>query len=81
MKQHVQDGVKIYEYSQNEGDFHAENIKIENGGITFDFISPIENVTGVELGPACAYQHHKWCGSNGNGTIGMVVQPMNSVTA
>ena len=32
MKQHVQDGVKIYEYSQDEGDFHAENIKIENGG-------------------------------------------------
>ena len=44
MKQHVQDGVKIYEYSQDEGDFHAENIKIENGGITFDFISPIENL-------------------------------------
>ena len=50
MKQHVQDGVKIYEYSQDEGDFHAENIKIENGEITFDFISPIENVENVELG-------------------------------
>ena len=37
MKQHVQDGVKIYEYSLNEGDFHAENIKIDNGEITFDF--------------------------------------------
>ena len=50
MKPHVQDGVKVYEYSRNEGDFHAENIKIENGEITFDFISPIENVTGIELG-------------------------------
>ena len=50
MKQHVQDGVKIYEYSLNEGDFHAENIKIDNGEITFDFISPIENIHGVELG-------------------------------
>ena len=50
MKQHVQNGVKIYEYSQDEGDFHAENIKIENGEITFDFISPIENVENVELG-------------------------------
>lgn len=50
MKPHVQNGVKVYEYSRNEGDFHAENIKIENGEITFDFISPIENVTGIELG-------------------------------
>lgn len=50
MEPHVQNGVKVYEYSRNEGDFHAENIKIENGEITFDFISPIENVTGIELG-------------------------------
>ena len=50
MKQNVQDGVRIYEYSLHEGDFHAENIKIENGEITFDFISPIENVENVELG-------------------------------
>lgn len=50
MKQHVQDGVKIYEYSLKEGDFHAENIKIDNGEITFDFISPVESISNVELG-------------------------------
>lgn len=50
MKSNVQDGVKTYEYSCNEGDFHAENIKIENGTISFDFISPIENIKDVELG-------------------------------
>lgn len=50
MKQHVQDGVKIYEYSLNEGDFHAENIKIDNGEITFDLISPVESISNVELG-------------------------------
>lgn len=50
MKQHAQDGVKIYEYSLNEGDFHAENIKIDNGEITFDFISPVESISNVELG-------------------------------
>lgn len=50
MKQHVQDGVKIYEYSLNEGDFHAENIKIDNGEIAFDFISPVESISNVELG-------------------------------
>lgn len=50
MKPNVQEGVKIYEYSLDKGDFHAENIKIDNGNITFDFISPIECVKNVELG-------------------------------
>ena len=50
MKQDVQPGVKVYEYSLDEGDFHAENIVIDNGEIKFDFISPIENVKNVELG-------------------------------
>ena len=50
MKQAVQEGVKVYDYSRHEGDFHAENIVIDNGTITFDFISPIENVKGVKLG-------------------------------
>lgn len=50
MQQHVQEGVHVYEYSLDEGDFHAENIKIENGEITFDFISPVECVRNVTLG-------------------------------
>ncbi len=50
MKPDVHEGVTVYDYSRDEGDFHAENIKIENGEITFDFISPVENVTGVNLG-------------------------------
>lgn len=50
MKDNIQDGVKRYDYSLNEGDFHAENICIENGTITFDFISPIESIKNIELG-------------------------------
>ena len=50
MKEHLQDGVRRFDYALNEGDFHAENIKIENGEIMFDFISPIENVRNVQLG-------------------------------
>ena len=50
MQEDVNDEVRVFRYSLNGGDFHAENIKIENGTITFDFISPIENVTQVELG-------------------------------
>ena len=50
MQPDVREGVRIYEYSREEGDFHAENVVIDNGNITFDFISPLENVTGVKLG-------------------------------
>ena len=50
MKEHLQEGVRRYDYSLHVGDFHAENIRIENGEITFDFISPIENVKDVILG-------------------------------
>ncbi len=50
MKQRVKDGVKVYTYSRSEGDFHAENVKMDNGTIVFDFISPVENVKGIELG-------------------------------
>jgi UDP-N-acetylmuramate--alanine ligase len=50
MKADVQNGVKVYEYSRGEGDFHAENIVIDNGEISFDFISPINNITNIKLG-------------------------------
>lgn len=50
MKPNVQEGVKTYSYSRDEGDFHAENVRIERGEITFDFVSPIENVKDVRLG-------------------------------
>lgn len=74
MKQHVQDGVKIYEYSLDAGDFHAENVKIENGNITFDFISPIENVVGVELGQPVPINIE-------NGVAAMAMAQLNGCTA
>ena len=50
MKENIPAGVRRYDYALNEGDFHAENIRIENGEITFDFISPSESIRNVELG-------------------------------
>ena len=50
MKEHLLPGVRRYDYSRDSGDFHAENIRIQDGGITFDFVSPIECVKDVELG-------------------------------
>ena len=50
MKEAQADGVRRYDYALSEGDFHAENIRIENGEITFDFISPLESVCNIQLG-------------------------------
>jgi len=50
MKADVQDGVRLFSYSRDEGDFHAENVVIDNGEITFDFVSPIESVRGIRMG-------------------------------
>ena len=46
----VQDGVRTYTYSRDHGDFYAENIQIANGEITFDLMSPVENIARISLG-------------------------------
>ena len=43
-------GVRRYDYSRTEGDFHAENIRIGGGRIVFDLVSPIEPIRDIELG-------------------------------
>lgn len=50
LKPAVQENVKVYEYSIDEGDFHAENVRIKNGEIKFDLVSPVENIKNIELG-------------------------------
>lgn len=42
--------VSIYSYGMNSGDFRAENIVIENGEITFDFVTPEETISNIQLG-------------------------------
>ena len=74
MKEQLQDGVKRYDYSLNEGDFHAENIKIENGDITFDFISPIQNVRNIQLGQPIPINIE-------NGIAAMAIAQLNGCTA
>ena len=74
MKADVQDGVKVYEYSLDEGDFHAENIVIENGDITFDFVSPIENVKGIVMGQPIPINIE-------NGVAAMAMAQLNGCTA
>lgn len=74
MKANVKDEVKVYDYSRDEGDFHAENIRIENGEITFDFVSPIENIKDVELGQPIPINIE-------NGIAAMAMAQLNGCTA
>ena len=74
MKENIQSGVRRYDYSLNEGDFHAENIRIENGEITFDFISPIESVKDVNLGQPIPINIE-------NGIAAMAMAQLNGCTA
>lgn len=74
MKAHVQEGVKTYTYSRDAGDFHAENIIIENGEITFDFISPVECIKRVKLGQPVPVNIE-------NGVAAMAMAQLNGCTA
>ena len=74
VKPNVQEGVRTYTYSKTEGDFHAENIRIENGEITFDLVSPIENVKGIELGQPVPINIE-------NGIAAMAMAQLNGCTA
>lgn len=45
------DNVKLYTYSSTEkADFYAENIKIGNGELHFDFVTPTTRIDRVNLG-------------------------------
>lgn len=46
----LQPGVRLLTYSLNTGDFHADNVRMGGGQITFDFISPFGCIEGIKLG-------------------------------
>ncbi len=74
MQEDLQEGVRRYDYALSEGDFHAENIRIENGGITFDFVSPIEPVRDIVLGQPIPINIE-------NGIAAMAMAQLNGCTA
>lgn len=74
MQEDLPQGVRRYDYALSEGDFHAENIRIENGGITFDFVSPIESVPNIELGQPIPINIE-------NGIAAMAMAQLNGCTA
>ena len=50
LKPRVKEGVKVYSYSLDAGDFHAANVRKGNGDITFDFVTPWETIEDIKLG-------------------------------
>ena len=69
----LQEGVKLYTYSTEEGDFHAENIRIGGGEILFDYISPLGNIQDVQLGIPVAINIE-------NGIAAMALAQVSGVT-
>lgn len=46
----IQDGVRVFTYSRDKGDYHAENVRIGGGEIVFDFVHPNGVVKDIALG-------------------------------
>lgn len=74
MKANIGANVRTFTYSRDAGDFYAENIKIADGEISFDFVSPLENVPGVVLGQPVPINIE-------NGVAAMAMAQLNGCTA
>lgn len=70
----LREGVRLYTYSATEAaDFHAENIVIRDGKITFDFVGPRVRIPEVELGVPVKVNIE-------NGVAAMAIAWLNGVT-
>ena len=69
----LQEGVTCYTYSREEGDFHAENVRIGDGEIYFDFVSPLGNIQDIQLGVPVAINIE-------NGIAAMALAQLSGVT-
>ena len=68
-------GVKLYTYSATEqADFCATNVRIGNGTIVFDFVTPTETIADIELGVPVQVNIE-------NGVAAMAVAWLNDVSA
>lgn len=73
LKPRVQEGVKVYTYSRDEGDFHAENIRIGNGEIFIDFVAPDTRINDIRLGVPVSINIE-------NGVAAMALAHLNGAT-
>ncbi len=69
----VQEGVRVFTYSREEGDFHAENIRIGNGEIYIDFVAPDTRIADIRLGVPVSINIE-------NGVAAMAMAHLNGVS-
>lgn len=70
----LQKGVKHYTYGLDENaNFHAKNIRTENGKILFDFVAPTETIHDISLGVPVMINVE-------NGVAAMALSWLNGVT-
>ena len=75
LQPHLGNGVKLYTYSATEqADFCATNVRIGNGTIVFDFVTPTETIADIELGVPVQVNIE-------NGVAAMAVAWLNGVSA
>lgn len=67
-------GVNSYTYGRDKGDFHAQNIRIGNGRIIIDYVSPWQKIDDIELGVPVSINIE-------NGIAAMAVAEMCGATA
>ncbi len=70
----LQPGVNSYTYGRDKGDFHAKNIRIGNGRIIIDYVSPWQKIDDIELGVPVSINIE-------NGIAAMAVAEMCGATA
>jgi UDP-N-acetylmuramate--alanine ligase len=72
----LQSGVRLYTYSASDpaADFHAERIRVENGEVSFDFVSPGLCLEDVRPGVPVRTNIE-------NGIAAMAIAGLNGVTA
>lgn len=69
----LREDVKLYTYSRDEGDFHAENIRIGKGEIVIDFVAPDTRIGDIKLGVPVSINIE-------NGVAAMALAHLNGVT-
>ena len=75
LQPYLGNGVKLYTYSATEqADFCATNVRIGNGTIVFDFVTPTETIADIELGVPVQVNIE-------NGVAAMAVAWLNGVSA
>jgi UDP-N-acetylmuramate--alanine ligase len=74
LKPAPQKGVRVFTYSREKGDFHAENVRIGGGEIIFDLVSPFGNIQDVQLGVPVTINIE-------NGIAAMALAQLSGVTA